>query len=458
MNRRALLLAAAALGAAAPSAAQAPADSATFIRWARSAAHPIASLDPAHDDWRDLEPLGRALAGARVVALSEAVHMGHEPLAFRNRLFRYLVEKQGFTAIAIESGVSESRIAHRYAAGAAVTRQAAVDSGFTWQFEHAPENGQLVDWIRQWNRVPGHHRVNFYGFDVPGSPGNMSAARRMQTGLDETLAYLATVDAEAAAALRGRLATFLDLDRHKVVDLYAALPDSTRDRITAAIADLGSLLERNGPVYASRSSDDDYRWGLRHAAGARQMDGWLRRIPVGFTPTPGQAPAWFWDATEVRDRAQAENVQWVLDQEGPGARILIYAAVFHISTRPVPGPGRASAGSLTAGVHLRKALGRSLVTIGNLLGSGSWGCDRFIFPITPRNEPSMDRWAGGIGVPNYWLDLRIAPPGLADWLARPQPFGGGRDIFELEPARAFDLIAYYERVGPVCPPPASPKP
>ena len=44
----------------------------------------------------------------------EAMHDTHEHLAFRNRLFEFLVEQMGFTAIAVETGYSESVAADDY--------------------------------------------------------------------------------------------------------------------------------------------------------------------------------------------------------------------------------------------------------------------------------------------------------------------------------------------------------
>ena len=54
-------------------------------------------------DDSDLIPLHTIAGSARVVAIGEPTHGGHEPLAFRNRLVRYLVEHEGFTAVGIES-------------------------------------------------------------------------------------------------------------------------------------------------------------------------------------------------------------------------------------------------------------------------------------------------------------------------------------------------------------------
>ena len=53
-----------------------------------------------------------------LVALSEGIHFAAEPLEFRNRVLQYPVERKGFTAIAIESGVVEGRVVYDYVHGA----------------------------------------------------------------------------------------------------------------------------------------------------------------------------------------------------------------------------------------------------------------------------------------------------------------------------------------------------
>ena len=61
----------------------------------------------ANGDATDLIPLKSLVGAARVVALGEPTHGAHEPLAFRNRLIRFLVEQMGFTAVALETGFTE---------------------------------------------------------------------------------------------------------------------------------------------------------------------------------------------------------------------------------------------------------------------------------------------------------------------------------------------------------------
>ena len=79
----------------------------TFAKWATAHALPVTTVDSAGND-SDLLPLESAIGAAHVVAFGEPMHGAHESLAFRNRLFRSLVERKGFTAIALESGFTES--------------------------------------------------------------------------------------------------------------------------------------------------------------------------------------------------------------------------------------------------------------------------------------------------------------------------------------------------------------
>lgn len=77
-------------GASARGMAQTDRDA--VIRWAAAAKQPLRTTKPGGST-RDLDGLLRMIGPARIVALSEAVHFGAEPLEFRNRLFQALVER-----------------------------------------------------------------------------------------------------------------------------------------------------------------------------------------------------------------------------------------------------------------------------------------------------------------------------------------------------------------------------
>src|SRR4051794_10770729 len=60
-----------------------------FAKWATTYAVPLTTVESESND-SDLLPLESAIGTARVVALGEPMHGAREPLAFRNRLFRFL--------------------------------------------------------------------------------------------------------------------------------------------------------------------------------------------------------------------------------------------------------------------------------------------------------------------------------------------------------------------------------
>lgn len=102
------------LTAAPPIGAQAPEHvRIAFSQWARNSLHPVSNAD-LDASTKDLAPIGKMVGEAKIVGLSEGVHGAAEPLIFRNRLFKHLVEHLGFGAIAIESGIVESRVLNDY--------------------------------------------------------------------------------------------------------------------------------------------------------------------------------------------------------------------------------------------------------------------------------------------------------------------------------------------------------
>src|SRR5262245_21378156 len=85
----------------------------TFKTWVTRSAHPVSSLefDAARND---LSAFGYAIGDSRIVIFGDAVEGAAEPLQMRNRLFRYLVEKKGFTTMVLESGILEGKAVDDY--------------------------------------------------------------------------------------------------------------------------------------------------------------------------------------------------------------------------------------------------------------------------------------------------------------------------------------------------------
>ena len=453
--------------AAAPSGVKAESADAGFVRWAQSAAVPLTTW-PAGCKRPELRALGTMIGDATVVALSEGVHTAAEPLEFRNCVLRYLVEEKGFTAIAIESGLVESRVVHDYVRGSAGELGAVLYDGITWTFDNLPQNHALVRWLREYNADPRlAHKVNFYGFDVPGSPGNPTPNRGPDVALVEALKFLSRVDGEAATAFHARLDGLLKSIRFdfgaSAEPGYDTLDQRERDAISAAIADLLTVMERREADYTAASSPSDYAWAHRAAFGARQTDEWLRQIPLGWRPVMsngqidyrGENARFLATAQDVRDRAQADNIGWIVEREKPRGKILLFAHRYHVSAAPVTtawtlGNGWQQVKQEPAGTYLRQRFGDRLVTLGNLIGNGKVACSGYARTLEAPTE-SVDGIAGRVGAPMFMLDLRRAPKPVAAWLDQERQLGQGDDAFEVAVGKAFDVLVYFDTVSPACP-------
>jgi erythromycin esterase len=422
-----------------------------FLAWTADALLPLTTVraDAPHDDLRGIAGM---IGAADIVALSEADHGVAEPLEFRNRLFRYLAEEHGFTAIAIESGVTESRVVHDYVLGGPGELKDVLAQGIGWTFDRMPQNADLIRWMREYNANPRNRRkLSFYGFDVPGSPGNAEAKRGMRTALDDALNYLESVDSAEAAGLHTRLDRWLPhlrVDRRPVPGpRYRDLSGPDRDALTAAVADLVTLFEHRQARYSQVSSPTDYEWAYRSALGARAADAWLRKTVL---TDPGRLV--FREAMEVRDRMQAENVRWIVDQQR-GGKVMLFGAWVHMATASLPYWGADRTDTAVAGTYLRRHYGDRLLSIGNLFRRGKWYCGPDAVSRDEAVAGSLSNLLGPLNEPLFLLDLRSAPPAARSWLDHDRvvsdTYPWGR--YELNVARAFDLLLYMDRVTPACP-------
>jgi erythromycin esterase len=437
-------------------------DRSAVLQWAGSSLSPLSAVKPGAP-WSDLDPLLRMIGDAPLVATSEAVHMGAEPLEFRNRLFQYLVEKKGFTAIALESGIVEGRDLHDYVLGRSSDLNAALANGLTWNFDRLPQNAALLRWVREYNADTRHTRkLTVYGFDVPAN--NPKAKRGTNTELMEALKYLQRVDAAAATAIQARGGVLLDKlwDMSGAADRsgYHRLSVTERDTLTAMISDLVVLVERKEAAYTAASSQEDYQWGYRAAVAARQKDNCQRQLPPpdwqpersGHDTHEEPILPFIAASNDARDRAQADNLDWIVKREGVNGKVLIFASRFHVSavtvtTRWISG---ATAEQQSVGTYLRRRFGARYVNIGNLISKGAFGCGDFQ-PLTPAPPNTIDGLVGELGVPRFVLDVRTAPPAVKRWLDRQHQLGPDDDALRVNMSQAYDILFYLDTVSTACP-------
>ena len=81
------------------------------VDWIKENAVPFTSIDPADDDFSDLESLKELIGDARVVQLGEQSHGDGTCFLTKTRLVKFLHQEMGFDVIAFESGLYDCKVA-----------------------------------------------------------------------------------------------------------------------------------------------------------------------------------------------------------------------------------------------------------------------------------------------------------------------------------------------------------
>jgi erythromycin esterase len=420
-----------------------------FLAWAKVNAIRIASLDLDHGP-KDLRSLKAAIGQVRILALGESGHEIHEPLAFRNRLFKFLVNEMGFSAIAVETGFLEGCLVDDYIQGRGADLEAAVPNVFQWSAPKGfEENLNLIQWMRAYNAgATGGRKIRFYGIDLTGGrDGKWPGAR---SALDAPLAYLDHADAARAGQIRRQLeplaAKFND-------DAYAKLSAEERSRLTATIAEIVSVFQRRRIDFLQTTTELEYSRALQQAVGAVHLDGIFRNSNAPRAEADDLRDVW-----NVRDAAMADNVRWALEREGPRGRILVFTHNAHARKSPAhreaypeyfqQGP------TASMGQYLHSFHGEQMRVIGFTFGQG---VDGFMLegklPLAPLDPESLDGTLARVGLPMFVLDLSAAPKGGAveEWLNGPRRMRVNDRYGELIPAAAFDTVVFVDTVSSSAP-------
>jgi erythromycin esterase len=240
----------------------------------------------------------------------------------------------GFTAVALETGFTESGSVERFVAGGPGELRSIARDGMTHGFGQLSENEELIQWIRDYNSKTAHLRkVWFYGIDMSGvGRGTFEDSRR---AVEPVLAYLARVDSVAASRIRDALEPILE--RFSQAN-YPGLSSTERERLALALAEAASALKRKRSSLVRMGSDEEYQWALHNVVVAQQLNLYFEASlePLARGPGPGIPPGYY-RLMNARDVAMAENVRWALEREGPNGRLVVFAHNGHVMNSVLQG-------------------------------------------------------------------------------------------------------------------------
>jgi erythromycin esterase len=325
------------------------------------------------------------------------MHGAHEPLALRNRLFRFLVERMGFTAIALESGFTESISARSFIERGEGDAETATRSGLSDWLGRYAENRELIQWMRDYNAAAssaGHRRLRLYGIDLT------AGARKNGPWLaiDSALTFLSRADPATAQEIRDSLSDSLPrIDPRE----FGSLPATAQAELETSIKSIAKAMQKNRKSLIARSSDEEYRWALHNLDAARQLAKCLPMMP----PPKADISVWV-PVMTCRDYGMAENVQWAVENEGRQGRLLVFAHNGHVMNAKEDGRRMAKVRDKPPlmGWHLRRAHGKDLYIIAMVCATTSGG----LLTAKPLEEDSIESTLAGVGLPLMFLDVQMA--------------------------------------------------
>jgi erythromycin esterase len=394
-------------GSAAPEAAAGQQDS--LGAYLRNSTVAVRSIDPADEDFSDLEPLVRAIGSARIVQLGESSHGAGAQFKAKARLVKFLHQRLGFDVLIWESGLFDVwTVNTALREGADPTRAGQLGVFPIWS--SAGEVRPLLEYVQQ--TASGPRPLEIAGFDMQFS------SRDADVRLHDAL--VAFADAVSNAQLRTRIADLagrMIRDYRELVTMESAMPGDLA-RFLSVVDTLRDVIAENRRPLEAVHSQRDVDFFLHAIANTREygLTGYENR--AADSPKDGpELRALRNGQWNRRDARNATVLLWLAREHYGDRKLIVWAHNGHVmnafyaadwqSLSHEPQPG----GMTPTGVFLRDSLGPAVYTIALTHYDG---IDGFAASSTRREIPaapegSMERRLHDVGHPFSFVNLRGAP-------------------------------------------------
>ena len=349
------------------------------------AAEPLADIDDAA-----FAPMFDRFGDARVVLLGEASHGTSEFYRARAAITRRLVERHGFTIVAVEADWPDAATIDRYVRHRG--RREGEDRAFerfpTWMWRNA-EVDAFIGWLRGHNRSRAYDAMTgFYGLDLYNLSASMRAVIDFLDKEDPALARL-------AARRYGCLDPWADnpaeYGRNALLEGYARCE-------VGVVQMLKELSERDGKCRGEECDE----W-LDAAANARLVKNAEAYYRVMYH---GSEASW-----NLRDTHMFEALCQLLDAKGPDSKAIVWAHNSHIGNAAHTDMGL-TRGELNIGQLCKERFGAEARLIGlgthtgTVAAADDWDGPMKVKRVRPSLPGSYEQTSHDSGLARFLLDLR----------------------------------------------------
>ncbi len=326
----------------------------------------------------------------RVVLLGEASHGTSEFYAARAAITQRLIEKHGFSIVAVEADWPDAAsVDHHIRQKPHAPMLETPFARFpVWMWRNAEfETFTRFLTLHNENR-PMKDRIAFYGLDL----------YNMHASIAAVLAYLDRVDETAAAVARARYACLTPWSREPAAYGRAALTQGFSACEQAVTQNLLDLLARQLD-YNGKDGDRffDATQNARLVANAQ------RYYRVMYY---GSQMSW-----NLRDRHMFQTLRQILDHAGPDKKAVVWAHNSHVGDARFTDMGR-SRGELNIGQLCRETYGNTAALIGFGTASGTvaaaseWDAPMEIKPVRPPLPESHEAVCHAVGIERFLWDFK----------------------------------------------------
>lgn len=338
-----------------------------------------------------LDSLLERIGDSRVVLLGEASHGTAEFYEMRARITQELIEKKGFTIIAVEADWPDAAHLDHYIHGTEPDPllESKPFSRFpTWMWANHSVL-EFSHWLKAHNEIISSpdKQVGFYGLDLYS----------LFSSIEAVLSFLEKVDPETAEVARVRYGCLMPWADDPSMYARVTMTNQFRECEGEVVSTLQELLRKR--MEYSMADGEQFFNAEQNARLVTNAERYYRTMYYAENNSWNQ-----------RDQHMFDTLQSVLAFRGPQSKAVIWAHNSHI------GDARATQmsarGELNIGQLARQAYGDKAYNIGfgtdhgTVAAASEWGGPMEIKQVRPSHIDSYERVCHEVSTDNFFLPLR----------------------------------------------------
>ena len=267
----------------------------------KRAIHPI-SIENAKNDSLQFDFLNEKLKEVEVIGLGEATHGTKEFFELKNKMFKYLVEKQAVRLFGIEANFAACYDINKYILTGEGNAKVALSRNGYWVWQ-SQEVLDLIEWMKDYNKGKiSNQKIQFYGYD-------MQDATSCVVWLENYLSK------NSPSFNKNLLPEKIEENKTALRELDDKALDEMQKRNLNKLKKLEEfVLSKRTKLFKKDSTD--YKFARQTIAVLRQKLNYFREQD-------------FNTAFSFRDSSMTQNIKWIRESNNNG-KIMLWAHNGHI--------------------------------------------------------------------------------------------------------------------------------